>query len=293
MRRALALLLAVPAAASADQVLLKGGGRLDGIVVARSASAVVIEIGAGRVTVPLSQVSRVIEGESALSTYQARAARLAADDLAGWLDLARWSSAQGLSTQARTAYEHVRRLDPGSSEANRALGLTLLDGRWVDENEAMLARGFVPFEGEWITPAERESILAERAALRREREDAALAQERLLEAQARAREAEARARQAEAEARVAESQSYLVPSQVPIPFYAGSPFYGGSTFRSTTIFTGRGPVRDPHCDRTEGVWLSVSTETPRPRRDVRDRDRDRGRDGDRRDDDERRRRNRR
>ena len=64
----------------------------------------------------------------------------------------------------------------------------------MTEDEAYRARGYVQFEGQWMTPTEQESILRAREADR----DAAQAQAQRAEAQAQ--EAEARARQAEAQA---------------------------------------------------------------------------------------------
>ncbi len=88
---------------------------------------------------------------------------------------------------------------PNDPRANEALGNVRMDGRWVSEDESYRARGYVKFEGDWITPAEHEAILRERAAeADRDRERHA--------AEARVREAEARAEEAEARAREAESQ---------------------------------------------------------------------------------------
>ena len=70
--------------ATADEVLLKGGGRLQGVVVERTEKAIVIETGPGRVTFPISIVERIVEGRSPLEAYRERAAELAMDDAAGW-----------------------------------------------------------------------------------------------------------------------------------------------------------------------------------------------------------------
>jgi hypothetical protein len=73
-------------------------------------------------------------------------------------------------------------------------------GRWVGGDEAYRARGYIKFEGQWMTPAEHEAILRERAAenaMEHQRRESEL---RAREAEARADEAEARARQAEADA---------------------------------------------------------------------------------------------
>jgi len=209
MRRDLvgcAVLLAFAAPLAAEDVLLVGGGRISGVIVERTANTLVLEVGPGRVTLPLSRVERVIEGRSALAIFRERAQNLAADDVAGWLALANWAQERALSTAAREAFEHVLRLDPQNAAAHRALGNVLHEGRWMTAEESYRDRGLVPFEGGWVTPAERDSIRRERreaeADRRAESERRALA-----EADARAREAEARAQAAEANARRVESEA--------------------------------------------------------------------------------------
>ena len=34
-----------------------------------------------------------------------------------------------------------------------------MDGRWMSQEESYRARGYVSFEGEWMTPAEHEARL--------------------------------------------------------------------------------------------------------------------------------------
>ena len=192
------LLFLWPSSVLADEVVLRGGGKVTGIIVERTADAIVLETAPGRVSVPLDRVASVRSTDSDLATYEQRAAKLAPNDAAAWAALARWAKGRDLRTQAREAYERVLALDPENHEANQALGRVEHDGRWITEEEANRANGLVPFEGGWVTPAERESIRRERATESAE----ALA---VREAQARAREAEARAREAEARAGEAES----------------------------------------------------------------------------------------
>jgi hypothetical protein len=78
LRTVLALL---PAVAGADEVHLTSGGVVRGVIVGRTDQAVLIETGPGRVTLPLAQVSRIVDGGSALATFQERAARIAFDDV--------------------------------------------------------------------------------------------------------------------------------------------------------------------------------------------------------------------
>jgi hypothetical protein len=189
----------LPAAASADEVFLKGGGQLSGRIVSRTATTVEVDVGAGRIGVPASSVVRIEEGRSPLQDYEERAGRLAAEDVDGWVGLAGWAEARGLGTQAREAYHRALAASPEDPRANEALGNVKTGGRWVSEDESYRARGYVHYEGEWITPAEHEAILRERAA-----EDARDRERR--EAESRVREAEARAEEAEARAREVEAQ---------------------------------------------------------------------------------------
>ena len=214
MRRRIAwacLIAMFPAIVQADDVLLKGGGKISGRILSRTATSVEVDVGAGTVTVPMTSVVRIDVRRSVLDDYYERAGALSPDDLDGWLRLAKWASSQGLGTQARTAYERVLAVDAGNVEANQALGRVQLDGRWVTEEESYRARGYVQFEGEWMTPAEQEAILKQRAAS----DQAELAR---LDAEQRAQEAEARAAEAEARAREAES---AVPGNAGYPMYWG------------------------------------------------------------------------
>jgi hypothetical protein len=201
----------IPVALSADDVILKGGGKISGRILSRTDAAVEVDVGAGTVKVPMSSVVRIDQRRSALDDYHDRANALRPGDVPGWLQLGKWASSQGLGTQARTAYEQVVAVDPENEAANQALGRVRLDGRWVTEEEGFKARGFVQFEGEWIAPAERDAIL-------RERDAATQAELATLDAERRAQEAEARAAEAEARARDAEG---AVPGNAGFPMYWG------------------------------------------------------------------------
>lgn len=101
-------------AGSADEIVLRNGGRLSGVIVERTETRVTIETGPGRVTLPMSRVERIVDGESALETYAERAEALAPGDAAGWAELARWAKQHDLQTQARAAWERVLAIDPAT-----------------------------------------------------------------------------------------------------------------------------------------------------------------------------------
>jgi hypothetical protein len=220
---ALVLLLAGASSAAADEVILKNGGRVSGVVVARTDAAITLEVGPGRLTLPIARVERVVAGGSALGRYRQRAAQLAANDVAGWLELAGWARDSDLLTQAREALEHVLALDPQNAAAHRARGDVLLGERWMSLEDSYRAKGLVLFEGSWVTPEER-------AALERSRAEEQAATRARAEAEARVREAEARARAAEAEAeRAAAAAAAAAVPQGPVwlPIGGiGSPFGG-------------------------------------------------------------------
>ena len=242
------VLLFAAAGVSADEVHLRSGGQLSGIIVARTTSSVEIEVSAGRVTIPHRLIDRIVEGESPLARYNVRARALADDDVLGWLMLADWARGADLSGQARDAYNHVLRVDPNNGAAHAALGHRRVESQWMTRDEAMQAQGFVHFEGEWVQPGYRDSVLAERDASARQRAEAEQARLAVAEAQARAREAEARARVAEAEAqRAAEERDQA-------SFVVGSGFWG-------VPVVGPFAVGNPHCRRV-APWTPFATVVP-------------------------------
>lgn len=215
------------AAASADQVLLLGGGVVRGEVVERRADAIVLEVGPGRMTLPMSRVLRVVDSDSALQAYRDRAGRLRDDDLEGWLALAAWARDNDLGTQARTAFEHVLALEPQNAAAHEALGHVRHAGRWVPREDAYRAQGLVFFEGEWLDAAARGAILAARVTEAQARSATLEADARVREAEARAREAESAARAAEARHAEAAAAAYGLPYPYGYGGYGGPLVYGG------------------------------------------------------------------
>ena len=199
------LLVLLAGRAGADELFLKSGGRLSGRIVNRTATSIEIDIGAGLITVPTSSVVKVEEGRSALQEYEERAASLDAGNADGWVQLGQWASARGLGTQARQAYERALAASPGDPRANDGLGRVNVDGRWVSQEEGYRLKGYVEFEGDWVTPAEHEALLRARSQEEAHARERQAAQARVEEAEARAAEAEARAKQAE------ESQNQGLP----------------------------------------------------------------------------------
>jgi hypothetical protein len=208
MKRALLLTLALlPTAAQADEIYTRGGGQLSGEIVERGPDSIVVDIGAGKIGLPLSYVERIVPGPSPTALYRARAERLAPDDAEGWVALGKWARQQDLRTQADQAFRHAVSQDPGNAAAHQALGHVKLGEQWMTREESYRARGLVPYEGRWVTPEEQQALVAERIAAAEEARAQAETFARVRETEARVREAEARARMAEAAARVAEADA--------------------------------------------------------------------------------------
>jgi hypothetical protein len=190
LKRALIVMALMAPPLFADNVLLKGGGRLTGEITDQTADSVTVDIGAGKMTVAMATVVEIEKTTSPLQEYRAHAAALNPNDLDGWRNLGRWATQHALSAQAHEAYSHVHDALPDDAEANRALGLVLHEGRWIPEEESYKARGFVKFGGDWMTPAERDAIMQEEHTRREANREEVKAQVITSENERKAREAE-------------------------------------------------------------------------------------------------------
>jgi hypothetical protein len=209
---------------SADVVHLKTGGRLEGAVVGESATSLTIEMGIGQVSVPKNSVERVERTSSAQSEYRARLAAVVPGDLRSLMELARFATEHNLRTEARLAWARILAIDPGNAEAHLALGHVLVGNVYVDEAEAYHSRGYIYYDGRWMTPAEQAYLL-------REREMKADEERREREARRAVREEEDRERRAEAaadrERERARADEHLGPGY-PVWGYGGNNILVGS-----------------------------------------------------------------
>jgi len=162
------VMAAVPALA--DDVYLRGGGMITGQIIDQTEESVTVDIGGGTITAKMSSVVKIDRKESPLQEYRKRAAEIPAGDAEAWRQLARWAQGYSLSSQAREAYREVLEILPDDPEANKAIGMVQLDGKWVTAEESYRARGYVQFEGKWMTPAEKQSIIADRQAAKAKEE---------------------------------------------------------------------------------------------------------------------------
>lgn len=105
-----------------DEVFLKNGRVLQGVVVEQNDSQVVIELAAGKMSLPRSMVERVTISSSKLGDYQQRAQALDESDVEGWLRLAFWAVDKRLDTKSQAAFGKVLEIDPDHIVAREVLG---------------------------------------------------------------------------------------------------------------------------------------------------------------------------
>ena len=236
MKRLLWCAALLPTLAVADEVFLKGAGSISGRIVEQTGDTVTVDVGAGQISVPMANVDRIAKGKTALDEYDARAARLGPEDVDGWKSLGNWAAGQGLSSQARAAYEKVLAVAPNDLEARDALGYVRVEGKWMTEEEGYRAKGYVRYNGEWMTPAEvqvaKADEAAEQAARDRERKENEAA------ADAARKEYDA---QREADRARAEDDDWI-ENTGSYPVYWGSYGYGLTYWPSTPVVPSR-PAR--------------------------------------------------
>lgn len=202
--------------AVADEVVLKNGAVITGEARTQG-ETVVVKLDIGTVAFDKSEVQEIRESASPLAEFEARRAKLSAEDLAGHKALAEWAGKNNLETRAREMWRRVLELAPNDARAHQQLGHQQYQGRWLDEDEFMRARGYSKYFGEWLTADELQA-----------RELSALAR------RGKYKEAEATPEIIEAEP----AEGYTPPTSdlQELEFYGWSPALGGSLYWGTNPY---------------------------------------------------------
>ena len=160
MRDFLSLILSLVLAAAssltahADVVELKNGGKIHGEIAnasdKRAANYVISTDGGGRMTIPRSEVVRVVS-QSPLQEEYHRRTLAAADTVDAHWQLAQWCRQQKLIDEYRGELAKILELDPNHEQARLALGHQKQSGGWRSRDEVMAARGLVWYDGKYYT----------------------------------------------------------------------------------------------------------------------------------------------
>ena len=161
------LLALLAALAAADVIVLKDGRRIEGQVVKKTSTEVVVKTSVGEVTFPRQDVVEIIPQKTTQEEYEERlAACKTAED---YYQLGKWCVEQRLKRRAEKLYRRAIEVDPDHAGARRELGFVEHRGEWVTpaerdrriaaEYEAeMKAKGFVLFDGRWVSPEEKDHL---------------------------------------------------------------------------------------------------------------------------------------
>lgn len=149
----------VASVASADEIKLTNGRKITGKVTKQDATQVVIEVGAGTITLSAKDVSSVDKGRTGLDEYQEKWNGVKDSTKASdFLALAKWAEDNKLSRYTAGLYQKVIALEPDNAQARAGLRHEKMGGKWMTFEEAQTARGLVLHEDRWITKAEVQMI---------------------------------------------------------------------------------------------------------------------------------------
>ena len=160
---ALLLAVAAPLPLRAAVIVLRNGGRLTGDV-RRSTkdSAFIIQLSTGaRIKIDERKVRKIIDDPPEQQRYE-ELLRDMPDTAAGHWTMASWCKENSLKPQAVYHQEQVIRHDPNHADARRALGYSMLNGRWTKPEEFMTQQGYKRYKGEWKLPQQIEILERQR-----------------------------------------------------------------------------------------------------------------------------------
>lgn len=144
-------LVALGAVARADIIHLRNGGKIEGKVVKRTATEVVIKTKfGGTMKLPASKVLRIEKTTSVWDEYATRRAKIKATDAKGLFGLYEWCVEKKLTTKAKAVLNEVLSADPNHEAARAANGEIRVGGKWITPDEAKAA-GYKLHEGRWLT----------------------------------------------------------------------------------------------------------------------------------------------
>ncbi|MEW6072372.1 MAG: hypothetical protein AB1726_07190 [Planctomycetota bacterium] len=162
--RSALLLLVLVAPAAGDVVVLKDGRKIEGEVVRRTATEVVVRTAAGEVSFPAAGVAEVLEQKTREEEYRDRLEACQSGE--DFYRLGLWCREARLPQRAAKLFARAIEIDPDHAGARQELGFVRHDGEWMTPAErdrrvaaataaAMQEKGFVLHDGRWVTPEEK------------------------------------------------------------------------------------------------------------------------------------------
>jgi hypothetical protein len=141
-------LLALAWPAFADEVVLNNGSTFTGVV-REEYGRVILEVEGGTMTFDRAHVRSVRKGEDLVREFEER--RRGATDAQKTYELAVWARGKGLQDRANALFRKVIELDPDHADARKALGYERVHGSWLKGDDLMTAKGFIKYNGQWLS----------------------------------------------------------------------------------------------------------------------------------------------
>jgi hypothetical protein len=153
-----------PFAAHADEIVLRGGGQVQGKVQPDPQNKDRVQVWLVQGRKPLSfnkaQILEVIPKASPLDEYFERAKK-AQETVQSQFDLGTWCEQNKLPDLARLHFEAALLADKSFEPAHRKLGHVYHDGYWLSRDDLSAIQGLVKYKGKWISTEERAKRQAE------------------------------------------------------------------------------------------------------------------------------------
>ena len=163
------LFAALATAASADTVILKNGGRLEGVTTKIEDGKLVVTLQSGTVRFNREDIAKVIHRVTPMEEYQTSAAKLKKDDAKGHFELAAWCAENDLKHFQRVELEATIAAESDHKEAREQLGYEKVGGKWLRGEELLKAKGMVKVDGKWMTKEAAQAIAADKERKRLDR----------------------------------------------------------------------------------------------------------------------------
>ncbi|MFV1958687.1 MAG: hypothetical protein ACC662_04670 [Planctomycetota bacterium] len=156
--------------ARADVVVTIDGTTYEGkVLVEDDKEVVILTTFDGRKSIPRANVAKVDRSPPPLRDQLKFRAERAKDSVKALWDLHKWAKQKGFEKELALILERIIELDPKSARAHKLLGHEKVDGVWMTPEErealerlkyeeAMRAKGLVPYQGRWVTPEEKHGL---------------------------------------------------------------------------------------------------------------------------------------
>jgi hypothetical protein len=149
-------------AVRSDTIVLRGGGEIQGKVIAdpRKPDTVQVLLLKGRnpLTFQKQQILQVIPKASPLDDYVVKKQQVSATATAEF-ELGLWCERNQLTDLARAHYEAAIEHDKMYEPARKKLGHVQHGSQWLSQDEVRQVQGLVKYKGRWITEEERARVV--------------------------------------------------------------------------------------------------------------------------------------